>query len=69
MVSIYEAGQNIYYKSYNLQNLITQEGVWEQVSLLFQLPEITSDDYEFAIFIWNTGKSELYYDDFDFLIF
>jgi hypothetical protein len=69
VVSINENGQNVYYKSYNLKNLIKQEGAWEQVSLLFQLPKIQSDDYEFAIFIWNTGKSELYYDDFGFSIY
>jgi len=68
-VSINTDGQNIYYKSYNLKNLVKQEGSWEQVSLLFQLPKIQGDDYEFAIFIWNTGKSELYYDDFGFSIY
>jgi hypothetical protein len=50
-------------------NLIRQEEEWEKVSLLFQLPKIQNDDYEFAIFIWNTGKSELYYDDFGFSIY
>jgi len=68
VVSINANGQNIYYKSYNLKNLIKQFGEWKQVSLLFQLPKIQSDDYEFAIFIWNTGKSKLYYDDFGFSI-
>ena len=69
VVSINADEQNIYYKSYNLKNLVKQEGSWEQVSLLFQLPKIQGDDYEFAIFIWNTGKSELYYDDFGFSIY
>jgi hypothetical protein len=69
VVSMYEMGQNVYYKSYNLKNLIKQDLTWEQVSLLFQLPKIQSDDYEFAIFICNTGKSALYYDDFGFSIY
>ncbi len=69
VVSINADGQNIYYKSYNLKNLVKQEGSWEQVTLLFQLPKIQSDDYEFALFIWNTGKSELFYDDFGFSIY
>ncbi len=69
VVSINEIGQNIYYKSYNLKNLIKQDGAWEQISLFFQLPKIQGDDYEFAIFIWNTGKSELFYDDFGFSIY
>lgn len=69
VVSINSNGQNVYYKSYNLKKLIKQAGNWEQVSLIFQLPKIQADDYEFAIFIWNTGKSELYYDDFTFAIY
>lgn len=69
VVSINANGQNIYYKTFNLMNLIRQEEEWEKVSLLFQLPKIQNDDYEFAIFIWNTGKSELYYDDFGFSIY
>lgn len=69
VVSINSNGKNIYYKSTNLKDLIKTEGEWENVSLMFQLPMIESDDYEFAIFIWNTGKSELYYDDFSFSLY
>ncbi|MBE9467356.1 MAG: glycosyltransferase family 39 protein [Bacteroidetes bacterium] len=69
VVSINSNGQNIYYKSNNLKDLIKKEGEWENVSLIFQLPKVQSSDYEFAIFIWNTGKSELYYDNFAFSIY
>lgn len=69
VVSIHADGQNIYYKSHDLEYLLKQKGAWEKVSLLFQLPEVQSDDYEFAIFLWNTGNSELYYDDFEFSIY
>jgi len=64
VVSINSNGQNIYYKSNNLTDLIENEGALENVSQIFQLPKVQSNDYEFAIFIWNTGKSELYYDNF-----
>jgi hypothetical protein len=69
VVSINANKQNIYYKSTNLKDLIKHNGKWENVSLIFQLPMIQSNDYEFAIFIWNTGKSELYYDNFGFSIY
>lgn len=69
VVSVIDNGQNIYYKTYNLKNLINQKGEWAQVSLIFQLPKIQSNDYEFSIFIWNTGKSELFYDNFGFSIY
>src|SRR5690606_9312943 len=69
VVSINSNGQNIYYKSTNLKDLIKTEGNWANVSLMFQLPKIQSNDYEFALFIWNTGKSELYYDNFSFSLY
>ena len=69
VVSINADGRSIYYRLSNLNNLMKQDSVWVQVSQLFQLPKIQSDDYEFAMYIWNNGKSELYYDDFEFSIY
>ena len=59
----------MYYKSTKLRDLIKQEGEWENITLVFQLPMVQSMDYEFAIFLANTGKSELYYDNFGFTIY
>lgn len=69
IVSISSHDQSLYYKSNNLKDIIQNSGEWEKVSLLFQLPKIQNDDYEFAIFIWNTGNCELYYDDFKITIY
>jgi len=69
VVSINSNGQNFYYKSINLRDLVTTDDAWEKVSLIFQLPKIQNGDYEFALFIWNTGKSELYYDNLGFSIY
>lgn len=69
VVTINSNGQNIYYKSSNLKDLIKKKGEWEKVSLIFQLPKIESSDYELVVFIWNIGKSELYYDDFGFSLY
>lgn len=69
VVSINSNGQNLFYKSTSLKNMIKAEGKWENVSLIFQLPKLQSEDYEFAIYIWNPGESELYYDDFSFSLY
>lgn len=64
VVSIHEGGKNVYYKSNNLQQIIKNEDSWEKVTLIYQLPKIESDSYEFAVFLYNVGKSTLYYDEF-----
>ncbi|MBN2834180.1 MAG: hypothetical protein JXR48_04360, partial [Candidatus Delongbacteria bacterium] len=69
VVSISENGQNSYYKTFNLQNLLTKQGQWEKVNLIFQLPKVTSEDYEFGLYIMNSGKIELYIDDFEFKLY
>jgi hypothetical protein len=69
VVSINSNGQNIFLKSTNLQNLIKTKSEWQKVILCFKLPKIQSKDYEFSIYILNTAKSELYYDNFAFSIF
>ena len=69
VVSISENGQNTYYKTYNLNDIIQHQKKWEKVDLLFQLPQVKSNDYEFSLFIWNTGKNDLFIDDFGFKIF
>ena len=69
VVTINENGQKSYYKNYNLRDLLRSKNKWEKVILLFQLPQVKSKDYEFGIFIWNTGKNNLFIDDFEFLIY
>lgn len=69
VVSINEDGKNIYYKSYDLNEMIKQKNVWIQVSQLFQLPIVQDENYELTIFIWNKGRSELFYDNFEFTIY
>lgn len=69
VVSINENGQNSFYKSHNLKELITETQKWQKIDLLFQLPQITNSDYEFGIYIWNTGKNNIFIDDFKFEIY
>lgn len=69
VVSINSKGKNIYYKSFNLQNFVKDKNVWKDVHLIFPLPAIKSNDFELRLYIWNSGKSEFWYDDFGFLIY
>ncbi len=64
VVSINDNSKNIYYKRNNIKNLLIETNNWNKVELLFQLPQLKSKDYEFSIFIWNTGKNNLFTDDF-----
>jgi hypothetical protein len=58
-----------YYETANLQEMLNETGKWENISLIFRLPKVTSDNYEFKLYLWNTGRSELLFDDFGFWIF
>ncbi len=69
VASINQDGKNIYYKSFNVRKLIKKDSTWNSVNLIYQLPQVQSDDYEFAFFLWNTGKKNLYYDDFSIKLY
>jgi hypothetical protein len=62
-------GTNIYYKSYNLKDLLNKKNQWEEINLYYQLPRVESGFYEFALYIWNNGRNRLYYDDFGFSVY
>lgn len=69
VVSINSKGQNVYYKSYNLKGILKENSAWERSDLLFNIPRIDSDDYEFGIYIYNTGENNLLIDDVTFKIY
>lgn len=62
-------GQNVYYKSYNLKEILKTKNVWERADLIFNIPRIESENNEFGIYIWNREKSNLYVDDFEFKLY
>ncbi|MBC8047273.1 MAG: glycosyltransferase family 39 protein [Fimbriimonadaceae bacterium] len=69
VVSITENNINTYFKSYNLKGLLKETDKWERADLLFKLPKVSTANYEFSLFVWNTGKNNLYIDDFSFAIY
>jgi len=69
VVFINTKGQSVYYKSYNLKEILKAKNEWEKADLLFNMPRIDSEDNEFGIYIWNREKSNLFIDDFAFKIY
>jgi hypothetical protein len=69
VASITEDGEQVYYQTYNLAKMLHEENKWEPVTLTFQLPRINSNNYEFGLYIWNTGKNHLYIDDISFNLY
>ncbi len=69
VAAIHEKGQNTYYKAFPLQDILKNNDDWQEVELIFQLPKVENNDYEFALYIWNKGKAELYIDNFGFKIY
>ncbi len=69
VVTINSKDHQIYYRSYKLNDFIKKKMEWENVLLTMQLPIIKYDNYEFAIYILNSSKAELYYDNFEFSIY
>lgn len=69
VVAITQDNENTYYNSYSITPMLNSSNKWQQISLLFELPKVISDNYELAVFLYNTGKSELYLDDFEFSIY
>lgn len=56
-------------KVYELSRILKSKNKWEEVNLLFQLPKVKNEDYELSIYIWNTGRNNLFIDDFGFELY
>jgi hypothetical protein len=69
VVTVSVNGQNVRYMSYNLKDLISKVNTWEKVDILAHLPKLEGESNELGVFLWNTGKSNLYMDDFSLKIY
>lgn len=69
VVSINENKNRSYLKVYELSRILKSKNKWEEVNLLFQLPKVKNEDYELSIYIWNTGRNNLFIDDFGFELY
>ncbi len=63
-------GNKTYYIAKNLKSLIKEQKKWVNVNLLFPVPVFDNvRGSELGIYIWNPGKEELYYDNFEIIIY
>ncbi len=67
--SINEEGKSKYYYSYPLKDIPGNTNEWSSLSLLFYLPAVSSKNYEFALYFWNKGKEQVFYDDITIKIY
>ncbi|MDL2227630.1 glycosyltransferase family 39 protein [Bacteroidales bacterium OttesenSCG-928-K03] len=66
VLSVVHNNQNIYYQNYSLADALACTQEWENISVGFEIPRIDLTNYEFAIYLYNPGKSRIYFDDFWF---
>ncbi len=69
VISVTDNENNLYYKTYELERFLKQTDIWEKVDLIFELPKIENQNYEFTMFLWNVGENQLYIDDFEFIVY
>jgi hypothetical protein len=67
-VSLDSKGKNLYFKVQDISAKIQEEG-WQEHTYLYVLPQVREGESELGIFIWNKGKNNLLYDDFQITIY
>ena len=63
VLSIDNAGKNVYYRTYDINTLIQKNNKWEDVFLLFTIPKVESINNQISIYIWDPDKSGIFYDN------
>lgn len=67
-VSIKNNEKDLYFFSNNLK-YFDISNKWQKKQFIFNIPVMNENVTEFTIFIWNTGKNKLFYDDFEIELF
>ncbi len=66
--SIETGGKSLYFGAKDMAAKIQNEG-WQEYTALYVLPQVKESNYELKVFIWNRGKNNLSYDDFQITIY
>ena len=66
-VSLTVNGKDLLFRASDLG--VKKTSNWESYTFLYGLPKIESNDYELKVFIWNRGKNNVLYDDFQITIY
>lgn len=67
-VSVDANGENRYFDAKDISRKIQNEG-WQEYTFLYILPQVSDNESELKIFIWNRGKNNVLYDDFQVTIY
>ncbi len=63
VLSIQDGNNTIHYHSFSLKEWLQDSGHWAEVPMVFVLPEALPAHCKIAVYLWNRGRGELYYDD------
>ncbi|OYT11489.1 MAG: hypothetical protein B6I18_03980 [Bacteroidetes bacterium 4572_112] len=73
VVSFQHKGKNYKYKTIDLSNTEFKDKIimnqWNKVSIDYLTPEVRSTNDNLIVYIWNTGKKEIYFDDIEIEVF
>jgi hypothetical protein len=69
VVSINDHGENVYYNALNIKDTHIKPNTWHDVQLLYQIPAIDSSNVEFGVYLWNNGRNNIWYDDFQLRVY
>ena len=62
-IAINDQGENKFYKTLELDKLVTQNKEWQSFQFQFNLPEIKSKKSELKLYFYNGNNNEFYMDD------
>ncbi|TVR42565.1 MAG: hypothetical protein EA392_00200, partial [Cryomorphaceae bacterium] len=69
VVSISSGAQNLFYQAQSLRDWMPDHGDWTPIPLLFGLPAVQCEQCELAVYLWNKGGAELYFDEIDIVLY
>lgn len=67
-VSVEVDGESLYFDAKDISKKIQEEG-WQEDTFLYVLPRVPGGESELKVFIWNRGKNNVLYDDFQVTIY
>jgi hypothetical protein len=69
VISIENPDTVFFYETINLKDYISKSLSAENVRIYINLPKIDSNDFTFAIYLWNNKRANIFYDNFQFKIY
>ncbi len=61
-------GKNLYFQAQDISKKIREDG-WREHTFLYVLPRVPEGESELKVFIWNRGKNNVLYDEFQVTIY